>query len=142
MNTSSSIKDSINNYYLEHNRGFCEIFDYEEHHDVEERIGIMYCLGEGTSMDKKKALYWFKKAAKRGNADAMLRIGEIYYVGIGVPQDYKKAFKWYSRADEETKYGYEALYLLGSMYRDGKGVDQNNEKASEYFSSLRCDNHF
>jgi len=82
--------------------------------------------GIGTE-DYQKALYWFKKAAKQGNAEAENYIGIMYDKGLGVPQDYSKADYWYKKA---AKQGYViAEYNIGYMYEHGAGVPQNYSKA-------------
>jgi len=53
--------------------------------------------------DYPKALYWFKKAAKQGNAEAENYLGVIYSNGLGVPRDYSKAKYWLKKS---AKQGY------------------------------------
>ena len=48
--------------------------------------------------DYPKALYWFKKAAEQGYANAENYLGYMYEQGLGVPQDYNKALYWYKKA--------------------------------------------
>ena len=46
----------------------------------------------------KKAVYWFEKAAKKGNASAQAVLGLMYEKGQGVLKNYKKAYMWYNIA--------------------------------------------
>ncbi|MCX8596551.1 sel1 repeat family protein [Gilliamella sp. B3486] len=39
----------------------------------------MYDEGEGVKVDKKKALYWYTKAADNGDTQAMHNLGVMYY---------------------------------------------------------------
>ena len=61
-------------------------------------LALSYDLGAGVKRDLKKAIFWYKKAAVAGNANAMVFIGTFYRYGHGVPQDIKKAKYWYGRA--------------------------------------------
>jgi len=42
-------------------------------------LGVLYLKGDGVERDLKEAVYWFKKAAAQGNADAQYRLGTMYY---------------------------------------------------------------
>ena len=49
---------------------------------------------------KREAVKWFKKAAERGNVEAMYCLGECYRDGSGVDEDQKKAVEWFAKAAE------------------------------------------
>ena len=59
-------------------------------------LGCMY--EKGTTIDIKKAIEWYEKAADLDSRAAMHRLGEIYLKGQGVPQDYKKSKEWLEKA--------------------------------------------
>jgi len=61
----------------------------------------MYAEGLGVPQDYSKALYWFKKAAKQGLAQAENNLGYMYAEGLGVPQDYNEAVYWLQKAAEQ-----------------------------------------
>jgi len=44
--------------------------------------------------DAGTAVNWFRLAAERGNASAMLNLGLCYFNGTGVSRDHKAAGKW------------------------------------------------
>ena len=104
-------------------------------------IGKSYYYGpEVFPMDKEKAFYWYKKAAKKGHVEAQYMLGYMYSLGKGVPKDLEKAFYWYKKAAENghAKAQYrlradrgdaKAQYSLGKEYYDGKGVSQSSKKA-------------
>jgi len=50
------------------------------------------------AQDYKKAMEWYKKSAKAGNAKAYLKIGLMYCQGNGVLISYKKAVPYIEKA--------------------------------------------
>lgn len=58
------------------------------------RLGDMYRWGDVGSANFEKALYWYTRAAKQGNLDAMLGLAGMYGHGQGVPQDKVAAYRW------------------------------------------------
>ncbi len=56
----------------------------------------MYNNGEGVPQDYAQAVYWYRKAADQGNADAQLNLGRMYDNGRGVPQDAVIAYALYN----------------------------------------------
>ncbi len=46
----------------------------------------------------RKAIDWFTKSAKQGDARAQFNLGAIYKKGIGLMQNYKKAYMWFDLA--------------------------------------------
>ena len=54
----------------------------------------MYREGKGVAQNYKKTVYWWRKAADQGYADAQRSLGTAYYNGIGVAQNYKQAVYW------------------------------------------------
>lgn len=53
---------------------------------------------DGSSVDKKKAFFWYEKAAYNGDALAQGFIGDMYESGDVVEKNYEKAYIWYSLA--------------------------------------------
>jgi TPR repeat protein len=43
-------------------------------------------------------VYWYKKAANQGYAEAQFNLGIAYTIGKGVLKDYKQAVYWYQKA--------------------------------------------
>ena len=76
----------------------------------------LYKLGAGgIEEDSKKYVYWAKRAAENGNAEAMDKLGNMYYYGNGVNQDYRAALYWLENA--VSKGCYSAAYLIGKYYK-------------------------
>ena len=57
----------------------------------------MYYKGRGVPKDLKKAVYWLRKAADRGYAEAQYKLGELYAKG----EDWKQAEFWYRKAAKQ-----------------------------------------
>lgn len=82
--------------------------------------------------DYKKALYWFEKAAKQGDGEALNMVGLCYQYGKGISPDYLKASEYYKQAGEK---GIWSAYLnLGNIYYEGDDHLKKNERdASAYY---------
>lgn len=78
-----------------------------------------------------KAAYWYKKAAKQGNAIAQYNLGVHYDNGQGVAKNETKAVYWYKKAAEQ---GYvRGQYNLGVHYVTGSGVPQSFPNAAYWY---------
>jgi Sel1 repeat-containing protein len=64
------------------------------HVEAEDRVGLMYYLGEGVPQDYLEAVRWYKTAANKGNAHAQWQLVDMYQKGIGVPQDLEESKRW------------------------------------------------
>jgi TPR repeat protein len=86
--------------------------------------GVFYAEGLGVKQDYKKALYWFKKAADRGDDIAMFRLAIIYSDGLGIKSNLKESLDWLKRA--VVAGNLDAKVLLAQVYSEGQLVSQNN----------------
>ncbi len=130
-------------------------------------LGDMYKSGDEVVKDKKKAVYWLKKAAGQGHQDAKMELKlmepeirgkepEGQLLGIPFPaksakeyatagdrfyhkKNYKSAFKEYEQC---ARMGHSGCQLmLGTLYNDGLGVVKDLNKARElYEKSARKNN--
>jgi TPR repeat protein len=57
-------------------------------------LGDIYRWGDIGAANFEKALYWYGRAAKQGNVDAMLGLAGMYGHGQGVAQDKAAAYRW------------------------------------------------
>ncbi len=89
--------------------------------------GVFYADGLGIKQDHKKAFYWFKKAADRGDDIAMFRLALIYSDGLGVASNLQESLDWLKRA--VVAGNLDAKVLLAQVYSEGKLVTQNNSLA-------------
>jgi hypothetical protein len=77
-------------------------------------VGVCISRGEGVRRNKKAALEWFLKAAKKGHGEACYNVAYYYENGIGIDRDLKSAKKWYQRAVKHgDKDAVAALLRLG-----------------------------
>lgn len=92
------------------------------------RTGLFYYFSlRGFRHDHAKAVYWFSKAAEKGEPRSMEILGEIYARGTGVERNYTKAFQCLTLAAEG---GLDSAFTgLGYLYVKGYGVDKNYTKA-------------
>lgn len=81
------------------------------------RQGGKYLVGNGVPRDPMQALYWYKKAADKGNAEAQNEVGYFYNTGLGVQRDPVEAAKWFTRAagggSQQGKLNLAVMYLEG-----------------------------
>ncbi|CBZ02792.1 hypothetical protein FDB72_02750 [Clostridium botulinum] len=99
-------------------------------------IGEMYCKEQ----NYKEAMYWYKKAAEKGNSTSMNKIGVMYYEGKGVEQDYQKAMYWYKKSSQEGNFT--AMSNIGFMYYNGQGVTEDYKKAMYWYKKSYKEGNF
>lgn len=129
--------------------------------DAEMMLGKLYL--QGTKLDYAKAHYWSNKAARKGNAGALLNMGLIYREGLGVNADQDKALNYFQQAAYAGQFKsnrYIGLYFsehgdakravsyyqkaadqgditsqfyLGQAYQYGKGIKQDFELAKYWY---------
>ena len=109
------------------------------HAEAQFRLGMMYYIGKGVSVDNAKAVEWYQKAAVQGIAGAQSMLGMMYYFGAGVPKDVTKSVEWYQKAAAQGD-AY-AQSNLGLMYADGEGVPKDAAKAVEWYQKAAAQGH-
>ncbi|MGM9971910.1 MAG: tetratricopeptide repeat protein [Anaeroplasmataceae bacterium] len=103
-------------------------------------LGKFFYYGYGIDVDYNKAVYWFVRAAEKGDYYAALKLGDSYFYGVGVTQSYDEALFWYKKA-ATTKGGSEAFYKIGFCYHYGLGVAKNDYEAAYWLeASYKMDN--
>jgi len=75
------------------------------------------------------AIYWYTKAAQKGNLYAQTSLGQIY----DKREDYKNAFIWYQKAAIQG-YGW-AQFKIGHYYHYGLGVEADDKLAAKWLKS-------
>jgi TPR repeat protein len=68
-------------------------------------LGKLLSAGEFGAPDFVKARFWYERAAKQGNADAMFALGMMYHEGIGIPKNSAEARKWIASAADNKHEG-------------------------------------
>lgn len=83
---------------------------------AQEILGEAFANGtNGHPRDDSQAVYWFRKAAEQGNADAQNNLGAAYAAGRGgLEKDDSQAMFWYQKAAQQGCVA--AQYNLGATY--------------------------
>ena len=107
------------------------------------RLGSLYYLGQGVPEDEKQAVFYWKKAAGQGSADAMFHLGSAYLFGHQaartVPDPDREAATWYFQAASAGHS--EAQYHLGLLFLAGKGVIDSRIEAARWFRKAAAQGH-
>lgn len=113
----------------------CEIFNLKELSldEKENLMGWIYLNGSDNIMPNyDKAYYWFEKAAKSNNNEALNSLGMIYFAGLGKDKNFKNAEEYFLKAN---KYGNKDAKLnLAELYRvKDFGRSPDFEKAKNWY---------
>ncbi|MFT5905732.1 MAG: TPR repeat protein, partial [Cryomorphaceae bacterium] len=103
-------------------------------HDAAHVLGKLYRDGNlkpEVKPDTKRAVSWFKKAARNKHPGAIRALGELHLSSDPAIQDYASAHELFSELDQlGDSYG---LYYLGQMSENGWGVEKSAESAAGYY---------
>lgn len=125
---------AANNHNPEGLTGFAlKAYERAKNGDAEAQCALAGCYhdGDGVTMNREKAAYWFRKAAEQGDAFGQVSLGWYYENGYGVSQDYSQAVYWYRKAAEQGNTL--AQSSLGSCYEDGHGVSKDYSQAVYWY---------
>lgn len=107
------------------------------------RLGGLYFHGQGVVEDENMAIYWWKKSAANGNAEAMYQIAHAYLFGSSAAKSVadpdREAALWYFQAASAGHS--EAAYTLGLLFLAGKGVVEDRNEALRWFRSAASKGH-
>ena len=107
------------------------------------RLGNLYYHGHSVAEDENMAIYWWKKSAANGNAEAMYQIAHAYLFGStaakSVADPDREAATWYFQAASAGHA--EAAYTLGLLFLAGKGVIEDRNEAIRWFRSASSKGH-
>lgn len=94
-------------------------------------LGDAYGGGAGVTLDRARAICWFRKAAERGHVRSMVRLANAL-MHPDSPQTAEEGAKWLRKAAERGDSA--AMVFLGFAFREGKGVAQNYDEAARWFT--------
>ncbi|SNY91913.1 Sel1 repeat-containing protein [Cohaesibacter sp. ES.047] len=94
-------------------------------------VGRRMTLGEGMTVDLKKAADWFEKAASQSMPQAQYSLANLYEKGKGVKKDLQVARLWYQRAAETGNV--KAMHNLAVLYASGGLGKPDFSQASKWF---------
>lgn len=107
------------------------------------RLGDLHYHGRGVAEDENMAIYWWKKSAASGNAEAMYQIAHAYLFGSSAAKSVadpdREAAIWYFQAASAGHA--EAAYTLGLLFLAGKGVIEDRNEAIRWFRSAAGKGH-
>lgn len=106
-----------------------------DHLPSQVKLGELYEIGGPVEPDEGISIYWYTKAAKRGNANAALALSSWYLTGsIGVlPQSDREAYLWAIKAASSQladRWTIAKAYFLIGMYVE-RGIGINNTTAED-----------
>ena len=93
-------------------------------------MGDLYFSGQGVPRDFKRALFWFRLAAAKGNVAAEYNLGVAADEGRGQPRSPGQALAWFTKAAEAGNVP--AMLALARQFRTGEGVDRDLAAAARW----------
>lgn len=102
-------------------------------------LSVMYTNGHGAPQSEEQAVFWVRKAAEQGHANAQCNLGWMYESGQGVERDDAQAVFWYRKAAEQNIAN--AQWLLAGSYRNGYGVEQDFKQAASWYHKAAEQGH-
>ena len=94
-------------------------------------IGDWFYCGFVVKKNSEKAIYWFRKAVEKDNANAQYYIGICHSEGDGIYQNYEQAVYWFYKAAERGHA--KAQFSLGLCYANGEGVAKDLTQAVYWY---------
>jgi len=106
--------------------------------EVEAQVELAEYFASGSkpdAEDARRAVFWYRQAAERGDADAAWALASLYRtlgeIVPGARSDMDEAVVWYRRAAEQGHA--EAMFDLGLLYSEGEGVPRDPMIAAGWF---------
>ncbi len=110
--------------------------------DVDAQV---YVARKQKGQNSTNAVYWFRKAAEQGNAEAQLNMGVFYAEGYcekspaGIKKNPEQAFQWFCKAADQGNV--DGIQMCGLCYSEGFGVSKDSNRAVEYFRKAAEQGH-
>jgi TPR repeat protein len=110
--------------------------------DAQFNLAFLYQRGVGIPQDTRYAIYWYKKAAEQGHANAQYSLGSMYRYSYDTecPRDYEQSVYWYTKAAEQGHA--DAQYSLGYMYDYGEDIPQDYNQAFFWYTKAAEKGHY
>ncbi|MDI9409868.1 MAG: tetratricopeptide repeat protein [Candidatus Pacebacteria bacterium] len=91
------------------------------------------------SRNLEQSYFWWHKAAKRGQDNALFNLGICYSLGLGTAVNLAEAAVWFRKA--ATQGNAEAQINLAQLYCQGQGVNQDFPLAINWLSRAASTGH-
>lgn len=102
------------------------------HSRAQNDLAALYRTGwGGIGLNPEKALSWYLRSAKQGDAGGQFGAGMMNLGWFGLAENLNEAVYWLELAAEQKHVG--ALYQLGQMYEEGMGVAPDALRALELY---------
>jgi len=92
-----------------------------------------YYWGKGVKQNYSKALEFYLKAAKRGDAESQFISGGMYYRGMGVKENFPAAFKLLHQAAVNGKSNPDSERIIAQAFIQGIGTYKNYKEAVHWY---------
>ncbi len=101
---------------------------------AENALGLL--LEQGSAVDgilpsPCAALYWYRRAAKRGHSGALIRLGDIYRSGRGLPKDALHAVRLFRAA--AMRGSRRGQFAMGVCCERGEGLPKDGAEAVAWY---------
>jgi TPR repeat protein len=105
------------------------------------QLGLRYYSGDAVTKDRAQAVFWFRRAAYNGHAEAQYDLAYCLEHGLGIARaDRENAFYWYRCAAEQGHA--EAQYKMAKCYEFGSLVKaQDHKKAFNWYCQAAENGH-
>lgn len=105
---------------------------YNDDENAQSNLAYIFEIGQGVEVNIPEAVYWYEKAAQKGDVVSQTNLGALYLSGHkDFEKDYSKAFQY---LDLAAKKGNDiAQSNLAYMYETGRGVNRDYNKAIELY---------
>ncbi|MEQ2594351.1 MobP3 family relaxase [[Clostridium] symbiosum] len=118
-------------------RGFLALESKSHDDKLQYRLGQMFYTGTGTKKEETKAVEFWQKAARLGNANAQYSLASHWLkTGTG---DLQQALEWIRKAAEGESTA--AMYSLGKLYLEGEVVPPDIKRAIKLFENAALKGH-
>ncbi len=129
-------KSGFEQYDFKHVQQEWKDFAVDGDAEYQWKLGLLYYDGYGEEPNIRKAIRWFKKAAKQDHAKALYAIGGCYEHEIGVKHDLEYAKSMYKQSAElglaRAQYDYAV-----SIYSIKESVKWLNKAAEQNFAPAK-----
>jgi TPR repeat protein len=102
-------------------------------------LGEKYMKGAGVRKDEQKSVSAYRKAAEKGDNNALFKLGSMCLRGDGIKKSPQKAAMFYRKAAEQGHS--ESQFNLGCLHKNGKGVAKDDNKAVKYYHEAAEQGH-
>jgi uncharacterized protein len=94
-------------------------------------VGARYATGEGVAKNEKKAVKWYRRAARRGDPESQYDLGLMILYGDGTPPNPKAAIFWLESAAELGHM--DAAVILAEYFEKGLcGIPKDLDRARRW----------